>query len=320
MTPTDCTSAAEDTFQDAIAEKLADADSDSYRRNMEMVLRGFAVFAHEQGVTSPSNITPELCREYALSLRDDALDIETQFAMSSAQRYYAYVRAFLSTCVVTGRLESNPAKDPTAAEVLRQQDSDPDKGTWTAAQRRELREYLDTAAREAAAGELSQTERRRALRDRAFVYLLAFAPIDGVESLRWGALEGDSGDLTAGVGDGSDDAEVGSERILQALEAHSEAQSPPSAEWPVFPTWHNPTLVQAARSDLQAKEIAGDIEEILDSSDIWAVYRDYNLVPPALTENGARHIMRRLCEDADITPDGPFLRPDEVDEETADSP
>ena len=37
--------------------------------------------------------------------------------------------------------------------------------------------------------------------------------------------------------------------------------------------------------------------------------REYEVVPPALSTNGARNLMKRLCDEADINVDGDYLKP-----------
>ena len=52
-----------------------------------------------------------------------------------------------------------------------------------------------------------------------------------------------------------------------------------------------------------------EIEAILDSNDIDTVFREYEVVPPALSTNGARNLMKRLCEDTDVDVDGDYMKP-----------
>lgn len=52
-----------------------------------------------------------------------------------------------------------------------------------------------------------------------------------------------------------------------------------------------------------------EIETLLDETEIGVVLRDYGIVPPALTTNGARNVMKRLCERAGLEIDGEYLKP-----------
>lgn len=320
MASNDPAAAVDDELGEAISGKLYSIDSEGYRRNMESVLTGFAAFARGRGVSSPVEITPALCRDYALSLRDDALDADVEFSASSARSYYACVRALLSWCVETGLLKDNPAKGDVPTDVLPEPSDDPGWGDWTPEQRTDLIAYVDATASEAAAGDLSETETRRAFRDRAFFYLLALTPLDTVETLRWATLLGDDDELLPDVVDSPRRGSIPAERVLSALEAHRECQSPAAATWPVFPTWHRPTLVGAVRTELRGRDKTDqEIDTILSGGGIWDVFRDHSLDPPALSENGARYIMQRLCEDADIQVEGPYLQPGDP-AQSADEP
>ena len=53
----------------------------------------------------------------------------------------------------------------------------------------------------------------------------------------------------------------------------------------------------------------GEIETMLENTDIETVLHEHNVVPPALSTNGARNLMKRLCEDADLDVDGDYLKP-----------
>ena len=89
------------------------------------------------------------------------------------------------------------------------------------------------------------------------------------------------------------------------LERLHQALRPASGDWPVFPTLHRPTLSRIAREDL-ADAGYGDteIQQTIEEHDWLKLYRDYEFVPPALTTNGGRTVMRRVCEEAEISLDG----------------
>ncbi len=68
--------------------------------------------------------------------------------------------------------------------------------------------------------------------------------------------------------------------------------------------WSAPSLRQAARDRLAARGWDTDeIEATLDER------TGREVVPPALTTNGARSLLQRLCGDADIDIDGEYLNP-----------
>ena len=94
------------------------------------------------------------------------------------------------------------------------------------------------------------------------------------------------------------------DRVVSVLDRHRRLREPPSGEWPVFPTRHAPSLRRAARDRLAARGWDTDeIEATLDER------TGREVVPPALTTNGARSLLQRLCGDADIDIDGEYLNP-----------
>jgi integrase len=93
--------------------------------------------------------------------------------------------------------------------------------------------------------------------------------------------------------------------VRDPLERLQQALRPVSDEWPVFLTLHRPTLSRTARTALASAGFdAEEIEEAIDGYEWVELYRAYDIVPPALTTNGGRTVMRRVCEDAEISLDG----------------
>jgi integrase len=78
---------------------------------------------------------------------------------------------------------------------------------------------------------------------------------------------------------------------------------PPTDEWPVFPTFHYPTLSQLVHEELAAQGYAeGATKDIRDDHERdLLVCREYALgPPPSITTHAARSRMKRLCEEAGI--------------------
>ena len=85
---------------------------------------------------------------------------------------------------------------------------------------------------------------------------------------------------------------------------------PSTDEWPVFPSAHAPSKYRAVREQLSQQGVSdGEIEAILDDNDVKTVLRVHEIIPPTLSTNGARNLMKRLCEDANIDVDGDYLKP-----------
>ncbi|MFC6728558.1 tyrosine-type recombinase/integrase, partial [Natronoarchaeum mannanilyticum] len=66
----------------------------------------------------------------------------------------------------------------------------------------------------------------------------------------------------------------------------------------------------AAREGLADRGWAGeDIEAALDEHGSSELLRRHGIAPPALSKNGARNLMQRLCESAGVDVDGEYLKP-----------
>jgi integrase len=81
-------------------------------------------------------------------------------------------------------------------------------------------------------------------------------------------------------------------------------QRPASDDWPVFATDHAPSKWSAARDQLN------DVDALVENlGSIDAVLREHNVAPPALTTDGARSVLKRLTEAAEIDVDEGYLQP-----------
>jgi integrase len=90
-----------------------------------------------------------------------------------------------------------------------------------------------------------------------------------------------------------------------SLDRLHQALRPASSNWPVFPTLHRPTLSQTVRAALDdAGYNREEIEAAIDENDWLTLYRTHESVPPVLTTNGGRTVMRRVCDEAEISLDG----------------
>ena len=94
-------------------------------------------------------------------------------------------------------------------------------------------------------------------------------------------------------------------------------------------TRHAPSIAAAVRETLADRGYGDDdIEALLDDATATELAREYAIAPPAITTEGARTILKRLCESADVTVDGDYLKPggarqaggEEVDRTAATGP
>ena len=79
------------------------------------------------------------------------------------------------------------------------------------------------------------------------------------------------------------------ERAATILERYWTILDPPTDEWPVFPSGHVPPKYRAVRKQLADTGVPdSEIEAIPDSNQIDTILRERDVVPPALSTNGAR--------------------------------
>lgn len=167
----------------------------------------------------------------------------------------------------------------------------------------------------------SADDRERAFRDWALVTMLTLTGARGAElfadprdehrnGLRW-----DDVDLGRGIavvfGKTRERQLIPlTDRVVESLERYRTVLSPADEDWPVFPTWHYASLAKAAEGGLEARGWnADDIETTLESTTSVELLREHEIAPPALSKNGARSLMNRLCEAADVDIDGEYLKP-----------
>ncbi len=235
---------------------------------------------------------------------------EDGIAASTARTYYAYVSGCLSYAVRDGVLPTNPALADRAREELPQDaDSDrTDQQFWSREQRRALVEHVDGRAREAIDAE--GLDAGVPVRDRALVRVLAYAAVRGAEvlrhpkdartgrqGLRWADVDLERGVLRVLGKDQHREPALLPEPAREGLDRWYRVQRPPEDDWPVFPTGHAPSKYRAGRDRLGE---AFDEELAAAGGDIDTLLREHGIAPPALTTEGARSLMRRLTEAADI--------------------
>ena len=89
--------------------------------------------------------------------------------------------------------------------------------------------------------------------------------------------------------------------IVNPMRRYGTVLDPPNDDWPVFPTFHRPTL--ARRIDTALTERGYDdtaIEDIRSERTVFETCREFDVAPPSITTDAARRILRQRCADADI--------------------
>jgi len=258
---------------------------------------------------------PRILNEYALYLAGRVQD--QTLAMSTAERYFAYVSACLSFGVRQGVLDRNPALSDTASESLpqRQRSDRTDQQFWSQAQREAIVSFVNE---EANSLDANSPDRWLNIRNKALVRILAYSGVRGAEilshpkddrdgrnGLRWRNVELDAGTiLVFGKSQAWERTPIPS-KCTDAISELKQTQAPATTDWPVFATGHPPSLFRTAREQLgpEYNHLLADV-----SGDIWELYRVHSLTPPALTTGGARQVMQRLTEKAGIEVEDGYLK------------
>lgn len=290
--------------------------SGNYRDGLKRVLTDWqAHLATDLAIETVEAVDKAAMAEYATRLADRVAAVQNRntndgITAGTAWTYYDYVSAFLSWCVKRDYLPENPARKELALYELpaRPTTKSGEQQFWTTDQRRSLCQHADRRADHALDEHgLAAVEE---LRDRALVYVLAYSGVRGGEiladprderrdGLRWSDLALEDGYMTVlGKNQTEDTAQLPRQTHgpLQRLET---ALKPADASWPVFPTGHAPTLANGLPDEVDRRED----ESYLDC------YRRVDETPSALTTNGGRSVLKRLCDAAEIDVDDGYLTP-----------
>ncbi|WP_129115561.1 tyrosine-type recombinase/integrase [Halegenticoccus tardaugens] len=288
--------------------------SGNYADALDRVLTQWRQYLCERGVETVENVDKRSMATYAqyLSRRVDARnnqDDKGGISAATARTYYDYVSAFLSYCVRWEYLTENPARKGIALDELppRPKKKSGDQQFWSAEDRKALLRYTDRRAHEAV--DEKGVDALVELRDRALVYVLAYSGVRGGEilsdprderrtGLHWTDVDLENNQLLVlGKNQQIEEVQLPSQahRPIERLE---HALDPPSPEWPVFVTGHAPSLYRALPDDVNPS--TGEPLEVLRKSGV---------VPPSLSTNGGRSVLKRLCKDAEIDIDGDYLKP-----------
>lgn len=299
----------------------------TYASNAESILRRWTEWlAAEHDIGSIASLEVDHMRAYAVELHERT--DRGEYTPSTAGTYYAVVRAFLSWCVRGGIREANPAASTRAEAALPSGNPRPASDTWTARQRRELERYVRDRTLENTSQ--STSERRSRLREYAMVAVLAHSSVRGAELFRvpdddrrtgatWQDIDFYTGTIRVlGKSQRLEDVPLPA-RARTPLRRYRVVLDPPSNDWPLFPTAHAPSIAGTVRSVLSERGYdAETIETMFDDATAMELTRDYSIAPPAITTEGARSVLKRLCEAARIDVDGDHLTPRGVrrDQET----
>lgn len=322
------TSLGADALEPTIQEFLGRGQkAGNYRDSLERVLLGtdgdtagtiqpFRAFLENRGTDRATEINKKDLAAYAEHLADAVADAEDRttttkgISAATAWTYFDYISAYLAYLVEWEYLEENPARKGLATDQLppRPNQKTDEADFWTSEDRRDLLRFADKRAEQAL--DEHGTDAIEALRDRALVYVLAYTGVRGGEvladprddrrdGLRWEDVALEGGYIWV-LGKNQTQEQVQLPRQTHGpLERLQRALDPPDDRWPVFATLHRPTLSRGLPDDVERDED----QTYLDC------YREVGRVPDALTTNGGRSVLKRLCEAADLNVDGGYLKP-----------
>jgi integrase len=318
-------------------------DGGNYRRNAARELERFAEWAAgDRGDDDWNGIVPDavereatfedlderVFREYARHLVGDR-----GLKQNTVQTYYRYISSWCGWCVNEGYLEAHYAQRASAMAPLPEDDGRKpgDQQAWTSEQRHALTRHVDERARDAIEAyttlpediELVERQRARytalkAARDRALVFVLAYTAVRVGELLRdpndprrrgvrWDDISLSDGSMDVYRKKQQWDAASLPDPVISPLRIYRKLMDPPTERWPVFPTFDQRTLATLVQDELTDR---GERPEGIDqwrnkyARDLLLAL-DEDIRPPSITTDGARSILQRLTDEADIDIDHP---------------
>lgn len=314
----------------------------NYRRNAARELNRFYEWATGDwgsdswtGITSDdidhdpafADLDERAFREYARHLVGDR-----GLKQNTVKTYYAYISAWCGWCVNEGYLEAHYAQRASATTPLPDDDGRKpgDQQAWSPDHRHDLTHYVNEQAREAIETftDLSSTDSHdrqrvqyaalRAARDRALVYVLTYTAVRIGEILhdpndprrrgvRWGEIDLENGSMDVYRKKQQWDSASLPEPVITPLRNYKRLLDPPSDHWPVFPTFDQRTLGDLVRDELADRGLQpNDIGTWRDAHvrDLLLMIAE-NIPPPSLATDGARRVLQRLTEEAEIDIDHP---------------
>jgi integrase len=238
-------------------------------------------------------------------------DGDSGITASTAWIYLNTVSAFLSYCTRWGWIETNYAQKQLVKDEMPRRPS-PDSSEqqfWTPEKRQSLLSYVDSTARAAVdeKGLAATTE----LRNRVLVYVLAYTGVRGGEILSdprddrrngitWDDVAIDDSTIKVLGKNQNWEPVVLPEQTHQPLRQLHRAVDP-NPDWPVIHSDHSPSIYRQFPDDYppESEPDRSPLEHCLQ----------LDVAPPSLTTNGARNVLKRLCDAAEISLDGDYLKP-----------
>lgn len=299
--------------------------SGKYARQLERVVGDWIEQMNNRGVTTFGDLDGQAIAQWTdeyLARRVRARNSGAStpgISAATANVYYDYVSSYLEYCRTWELLDENPAATAVARDPLPDRPSRQasEQQFWSPQERMVITRYVRQRAGEAI--DERGADALNEVRDHALIYTIGYSGARGAEILRvprgddrrrtgvtWEDIDLDEGTLLV-LGKDQDYEQVPlTDKPLPPLRRLREVLNPASDEWPIFTTSHTPTLWSSARDQLSARDhTAAAAEELLESFDQpLQVYRAHDLIPPALTTEGARHLLQKFTEAVGIEVSG----------------
>lgn len=307
-----------------------ESESGNYRRNAERVLTGFLAYLYTDDPQPPEDFAAfdeQHYRRFARYLTTGEFGTSPVFQQSLSNKtihtYYAIVSGWTNWLTKEGYLDTHLAARSAAREPLpsKTESTVRDQQAWTSHQRLTATRYLNHQADSRLDEVEAAVDALKILRDRAFVYVVAFTAVRGAEILRdpnderrlgvtWGDvdIEGETLWVFPKRQTASIDDRALTPQTIPPLERLHRVLDPGSEAWPVFPSLHWQTLYETLREHDVPEDV---LEGASGYGEVFALYREYDVVPVALSTDGGRSVLRSVTEAIEADSDWPSLGLDE---------
>jgi len=306
-------------------------DGGNYRRNAARELKRFAQWAAgDRGRSEWTGIILEdvdrdptfqdlderVFRAYARYLGSDRA-----LKQNTIHTYYHYISAWCGWCANEGYLRGHYARRASAMAPLPEDDGRKpgDQQIWTSEQRHTLTRYVDDRVHDtietyrALPEDVDPHDRQRAryrilktARDRALVFVIAYTAVRVGEILRdpsdprrrgvqWGEISLDDGSMDICRKKQQWDVASLPDPVIAPLRSYRTLMDPPTVQWPVFPTFDQRTLATLVQDG--SDTIEGQRDEYARD---FLLALDEHIHPPSITTDGARSILQRLSDEAEV--------------------
>lgn len=310
---TDGSSPWSQTLESTVHEFIeSGSKSGNYKSNLQYVLEKWCDYLADRGVTTLDQVNARVMANYAKYLHQrfnahQASNGDEGISASTAWTYYDNVSAFLDYCLKWEYIVENYAQKANAKDELpkRPKTVSGAQQFWSPTERTALLDHVDDVATQAIdeRGMDAVVE----LRDRALAYVLAYTGVRGGEilkdsrdarrvGLQWADVDIEKNQMTILGKNQQREAAQLPGQTHHPLKQLRRAVNPAGDDWPVFISHHAPSMYRKLGDDFERPN--NDEQSLLDHC------RELGVTPPALSTNGARSILKRLCKNGEIVVDG----------------